>query len=77
VPYSRTQPIYGSCTQVFPLIQLLVDGLVAIAPTVSEFFDGPTSVLVMADDDAVRQNRLIYWDCCATTLVSWQTLGQL
>ncbi|MEO0948793.1 MAG: glycine--tRNA ligase subunit beta, partial [Cyanobacteria bacterium J06641_5] len=38
--------------------QLLVDGLVAIAPTVSEFFDGPTSVLVMADDDAVRQNRL-------------------
>ena len=38
--------------------QLLVDGLVAIAPTVSEFFDGPTSVLVMADDGAVRQNRL-------------------
>ncbi len=38
--------------------RLLVDGLAAIAPTVSEFFDGPTSVLVMADDDLVRQNRL-------------------
>ncbi len=38
--------------------QLLVDGLTAIAPTVSQFFDGEDSVLVMADDEKVRQNRL-------------------
>lgn len=38
--------------------QLLVDGLSQIAPVVSHFFDGPQSVMVMADDPAVRQNRL-------------------
>jgi glycyl-tRNA synthetase beta chain len=38
--------------------RLLVAGLSAIAPTVSAFFDGPDSVLVMADDPALRQNRL-------------------
>ncbi len=36
----------------------LVTGLLAIAPTVSEFFDGEQSVLVMDPDPAVRQNRL-------------------
>ena len=38
--------------------QRLVTGLAAIAPTISTFFDGPDSVLVMTDDLAVRQNRL-------------------
>jgi glycyl-tRNA synthetase beta chain len=37
---------------------LLVKGLVAIAPTVSAFFDGPDSVLVMAEEPDLRQNRL-------------------
>ncbi|BFM40861.1 glycine--tRNA ligase subunit beta [Synechocystis sp. LKSZ1] len=38
--------------------QQLVDALAEIAPTVAEFFDGPDSVLVMAEAEAVRQNRL-------------------
>lgn len=38
--------------------QALVESLVAIAPIVSEFFDGDDSVLVMAEDMQVRQNRL-------------------
>jgi glycyl-tRNA synthetase beta chain len=38
--------------------QALIDSLAQIAPTVSEFFDGEDSVLVMADDPAIRQNRL-------------------
>ncbi len=38
--------------------QALVDALVAIAPTVANFFDGEDSVLVMADDPQVRKNRL-------------------
>jgi glycyl-tRNA synthetase beta chain len=37
---------------------LLVQGLVAIAPTVSAFFDGSDSVLVMAEELELRQNRL-------------------
>jgi glycyl-tRNA synthetase beta chain len=37
---------------------LLVAGLEAIAPTVSTFFDGEDSVMVMADDPNLRQNRL-------------------
>lgn len=37
---------------------LLVKGLVAIAPTVSAFFDGSDSVLVMAEEPELRQNRL-------------------
>lgn len=36
----------------------LVAGLEKVAPVVSTFFDGPDSVLVMADDPTVRQNRL-------------------
>ncbi|MEO1394563.1 MAG: glycine--tRNA ligase subunit beta [Cyanobacteria bacterium J06634_5] len=36
----------------------LLAGLEKIAPTVADFFDGPNSVLVMAEDDAVRENRL-------------------
>jgi glycyl-tRNA synthetase beta chain len=38
--------------------RLLVEGLGAIAPTVSAFFDGADSVLVMADDPNLKQNRL-------------------
>lgn len=38
--------------------QQLVTGLAQIAPTVSAFFDGPESVLVMDSDPAIRQNRL-------------------
>ena len=38
--------------------QLLVDALTEIAPTVSDFFDGENSVLVMAEDENVKRNRL-------------------
>ncbi|WP_267384819.1 glycine--tRNA ligase subunit beta [Cyanobacterium sp. uoEpiScrs1] len=38
--------------------QLLVEGLVKITPTVSNFFDGNDSVLVMDKDLKIRQNRL-------------------
>lgn len=38
--------------------QLLVEGLTRITPTVGTFFDGEDSVLVMAEDPEVRQNRL-------------------
>ncbi|NJN71370.1 MAG: glycine--tRNA ligase subunit beta [Limnothrix sp. RL_2_0] len=38
--------------------QKLVDGLTKLAPTVERFFDGEDSVLVMAEDAAVKQNRL-------------------
>ena len=36
----------------------LVNALADTAPVVSQFFDGPDSVLVMAEDPAVRRNRL-------------------
>ena len=38
--------------------QLLIDGLGKIAPVVGSFFDGENSVLVMADNPAVKRNRL-------------------
>jgi glycyl-tRNA synthetase beta chain len=38
--------------------QLLIDGLVKIAPVVSNFFDGENSVLVMAENPDVKRNRL-------------------
>ncbi|MDJ1184618.1 glycine--tRNA ligase subunit beta [Roseofilum casamattae] len=38
--------------------QDLVDALTEIAPTVSRFFDGEDSVLVMADDPHIQTNRL-------------------
>jgi glycyl-tRNA synthetase beta chain len=38
--------------------QALVNALAEIAPVVSNFFDGPESVLVMDEDAAVRRNRL-------------------
>lgn len=38
--------------------QTLVKALAKIAPVVSQFFDGEQSVLVMAEDPAIRRNRL-------------------
>lgn len=38
--------------------QKLVDALAKIAPVVSEFFDGPQSVLVMDENPEIRCNRL-------------------
>ena len=38
--------------------QLLVDGCLAIAPIVQEFFDGEDSVLVMAENPDIKRNRL-------------------
>jgi glycyl-tRNA synthetase beta chain len=38
--------------------QQLVDALSKIAPTVSAFFDGAESVLVMDSDLEIRKNRL-------------------
>ncbi|NEP46086.1 MAG: glycine--tRNA ligase subunit beta, partial [Okeania sp. SIO2H7] len=38
--------------------QQLVDALAKIVPTVSNFFDGPESVLVMDKNPAIQQNRL-------------------
>jgi glycyl-tRNA synthetase beta chain len=38
--------------------QLLVAALTKIAPAVSNFFDGPDSVLVMDSDPEVKRNRL-------------------
>lgn len=38
--------------------QMLVDALAKVAPTVSNFFDGSDSVLVMAENPEIRQNRL-------------------
>ena len=38
--------------------QQLVDALAKIAPTVSNFFDGPESVLVMDPNPNIKQNRL-------------------
>ncbi|MFM7267259.1 MAG: glycine--tRNA ligase subunit beta [Cyanobium sp.] len=43
--------------QINPYAQLAAS-LAASAPTLAAFFDGPSSVLVMADDPAVRANRL-------------------
>jgi glycyl-tRNA synthetase beta chain len=37
---------------------MLVDALAKVAPTVSNFFDGSDSVLVMAENPEIRQNRL-------------------
>lgn len=61
------QALYAALTALVPKTQAaqaernydaLLAGLIEIAPVVSGFFDGPDSVLVMADDPTVRQNRL-------------------
>jgi glycyl-tRNA synthetase beta chain len=38
--------------------QLLVDALVDIAPSLTSFFEGEGSVMVMDEDLAIRTNRL-------------------
>jgi glycyl-tRNA synthetase beta chain len=64
---SSEQAFYDALVTLLPQTQkassqrdygLLVSGLVAIAPTVSAFFDGADSVLVMADEPNLKQNRL-------------------
>jgi glycyl-tRNA synthetase beta chain len=64
---SSEQAFYDALVQLVPKTQAareqrdynkLVEALSQIAPTVSNFFDGPDSVLVMAPDPKVKQNRL-------------------
>ncbi|MBD2045848.1 glycine--tRNA ligase subunit beta [Coleofasciculus sp. FACHB-64] len=61
------QAFYDALVQIVPQTQasqeqrnyqLLVDGLAKIAPTVSTFFDGAESVLVMDADPNIKRNRL-------------------
>ena len=64
---SSEQAFYDAVVQLVPQTQLskqtrnyqqLIDSLTEIAPTVSNFFDGPESVLVMDSDPEIKQNRL-------------------
>ena len=64
---SSEQAFYDAVVQLVPQTQLskqtrnyqqLIDSLTEIAPTVSNFFDGPESVLVMDPDPEIKQNRL-------------------
>ncbi|MEZ2239398.1 glycine--tRNA ligase subunit beta [Microcoleus sp.] len=64
---SSEQAFYDALVQLVPQTQLskqtrnyqlLVDTLTQIAPTVSNFFDGPESVLVMDSDPEIKRNRL-------------------
>lgn len=64
---SSEQAFYDAVVQLVPQTQLskqtrnyqqLVDSLTEIAPTVSNFFDGPESVLVMDSNPEIKQNRL-------------------
>jgi glycyl-tRNA synthetase beta chain len=64
---SSEQAFYDAVVQLVPQTQLskqtrnyqqLVDSLTEIAPTVSNFFDGPESVLVMDSDPEIKRNRL-------------------
>ncbi|WP_341740022.1 glycine--tRNA ligase subunit beta [Microcoleus sp. CAWBG640] len=64
---SSEQAFYDALVQLVPQTQLskqtrnyqqLVDSLTEIAPTVSKFFDGPESVLVMDSDPEIKRNRL-------------------
>jgi glycyl-tRNA synthetase beta chain len=61
------QALYDALTSLLPKTQAaqaerdyqkLVDALTEIAPVVSNFFDGPQSVLVMDKDPQVKRNRL-------------------
>ena len=61
------QAFYDALVQLVPQTQAaqeqrnyqqLVEALSQIAPTVSNFFDGPESVLVMDPDPQIRRNRL-------------------
>ncbi|MEG4023595.1 glycine--tRNA ligase subunit beta [Microcoleus sp. S13C4] len=64
---SSEQAFYDAVVQLVPQTllskqtrnyQQLVDSLTEISPTVSNFFDGPESVLVMDSDPEIKQNRL-------------------
>ena len=64
---SSEQAFYNALVQLVPQTkaaqaernyQQLIEAIAQIAPTVSTFFDGPDSVLVMADNPEVQQNRL-------------------
>ncbi|OWY66724.1 glycine--tRNA ligase subunit beta [cyanobacterium TDX16] len=64
---SSEQAFYEALLQLVPQTQAaresrnyqqLVDALIQIAPTVSNFFDGEQSVLVMDADPEIRRNRL-------------------
>ncbi len=64
---SSEQAFYDAVVQLVPQTllskqtrnyQQLVDSLTEIAPTVSNFFDGPESVLVMDSDAEIKRNRL-------------------
>ena len=64
---SSEQAFYDALVQLVPQTQAaqdqrnyqqLVEALSQIAPTVSNFFDGPESVLVMDADPEIRRNRL-------------------
>ncbi|MEG4217624.1 glycine--tRNA ligase subunit beta [Microcoleus sp. Pol14C6] len=64
---SSEQAFYDAVVQLVPQTllskqtrnyQQLVDSLTEIAPTVSNFFDGPESVLVMDSDPVIKENRL-------------------
>lgn len=61
------QAFYDALVQLVPQTQAaqeqrnyqqLVDALTQISPTVSNFFDGAESVLVMDPDPEIRRNRL-------------------
>lgn len=61
------QAFYDAVVQLVPQTQAskesrnyqqLVEALIQSTPTVSSFFDGPQSVLVMDSDPEIRQNRL-------------------
>ncbi len=61
------QAFYDSLQKLLPQTQAaqaerdydkLITGLAQAAPVVANFFDGDTSVMVMANDPAVQQNRL-------------------
>ena len=64
---SSEQAFYDALVQLVPQTQAareqrdyqqLVEALSQIAPTVSQFFDGSESVLVMDSDPEIRRNRL-------------------
>ena len=64
---SSEQAFYDAMRKLLPITeqaqaesnyQLLVDALAEIAPIVSNFFDGEDSVLVIAEDENIKNNRL-------------------
>lgn len=69
---SSEQNLYDGLNKLLPLTrqaqaednyELLVNGLVALAPMVAEFFDGDNSVMVMAEDSQIKTNRLNLLGC--------------